>query len=170
MRVSCVCFNLTKQNRPSGINFFLYTKSRLYVAGCWPPVLSPPSLPPPPPLWPQQCHSPYGGEGSRQELGCRCVFSKHNNLHQWSLSTFPCAAWTRPRLLLIYPPCTLKDHTPSSLRSGEKFTPSSQRWEMQQRRQQPRQPSTGKGGRGAGAERRVREGRRGGGEARTPRE
>ena len=47
MRVCCVCFNLTKQNRPSGINFFLYTKSRLYVAGCWPPVLSPPSLPPP---------------------------------------------------------------------------------------------------------------------------
>ena len=111
-----------------------------------------------------------GGEGSRQELGCRCIFSKHNNLHQWSLRTFPCASKTRPRLLLIYPPYTLKkDHKPSSLRLG-KFIPSSQRWEMQQRRQQPGQPSTRKGGRGAGAERRVREGRRGGGEAGAPRE
>lgn len=73
-----------------GLTFSFTPSHRLYIVGCWPPVLSPPSLPPPPPLWPQQCHSPYLGEGSSQELGCRCIFSpKHNNLKQWSLSTFP---------------------------------------------------------------------------------
>lgn len=155
-----------------GLTFSFSLSHRLYVVGCWPPVLPPPSLPPPPPLWPQQCHSPYMGEGSSQELGCRCIFSKHNNLKQWSLSTFLCSSKTWPALLPVCP------HTPwkgplwvQPALEGEVYTivlemqdaaekavtEAAEGWEGRKR--------CGRGGRG-----REREGRRGGGETGAQRE
>lgn len=83
----CV-FNLTKQSRADLLGGTFFLKSRAVHCRVWATCSSTPALPPP--LWPRQCHSQAWGRGAVRNSAADAFFflPKHNNLQQWSPSTF----------------------------------------------------------------------------------
>lgn len=112
---SAWCFNLTKQNknRPSGINFFLLMKSRALQGRVLATCSSTTTISTSSFVAATAMSQPCMGEGSSQELGCRCICfppPKHNNLQQWSLSTFLCSSKAGPPLTPTSPDTVKGDH------------------------------------------------------------
>lgn len=123
LRVFCVCLNLTKQKRPPGINFFLFTKSQALccrvLATCSSISTSTSSF------VATAMSQPIHGGGEQSVTRLQMHFFPPNTITSNSGPEAP--AYTPPKRDLppysYIPLHTEKDHYPSRLRSREKFIP-----------------------------------------------